>query len=239
VDRDDPAYKGQAAFTRLVLDLYDPFVLGPIARYGWRCPASELLERYRARIRPNHLDVGPGTGWFLARSGLPEGSAITIVDPNRNVLDHTSRRLTRYAVTVVEADVCKPLPVAGPFDSAALHLVLHCLPGPPERKAAAIGHVAATLAPGGILFGASVLGASASHSWAARQMLAFYNRQGSFDNAEDTEDGLRQMLAARFDEVELEVIGSIAVFAAGDRARRPPPQERRKTRMDLRFRDPE
>ena len=214
MDRDDPAYKGQAAFTRLVLDLYDPFVLGPIARYGWGCPSSELLARYREHIRPNHLDVGPGTGYFLARSGLPDGSPITIVDPNRNVLRHTSERLARYDVTVVEADVCKPLPVSGPFDSAALHLVIHCLPRPLARKSAAIAHVAATLAPGGVFFGASVLGLSERHSLPARAMLRFYGRQGSFDNIDDTEDALREMVGASFEDVDLEVIGSIAVFSA-------------------------
>ena len=52
-------------------------------------------------------------------------------------------------VTAVEADVLKPLPVSGPFDSAALHLVIHCLPGPLPRKAAAVANVAAVLAPTG------------------------------------------------------------------------------------------
>jgi hypothetical protein len=144
---------------------------------------------------------------------------MTIVDPNRNVLRHTSERLARYDVTVVEADVCKPLPVSGPFDSAALHLVIHCLPRPLARKSAAIAHVAATLAPAGVFFGASVLGPSQRHSLPARAMLSFYGRQGSFDNVDDTEDALRRMVGASFEDVDLEVIGSIAVFAA----RRPRP----------------
>ena len=82
MDRDDPAYKGQADYSRLVLDLYDPLVLGPIARYVWRCPTSELLARYRQHIRSRHLDIGPGTGYFLSRSNLPNGSRVTLVDPN-------------------------------------------------------------------------------------------------------------------------------------------------------------
>src|SRR5204863_6798285 len=50
------------------------------------------------------------------------------------------------------ADVLKPLPVKGPFASAALHAVLHCLPGPMERKAKAVSNVAAVLQPDGVLF---------------------------------------------------------------------------------------
>jgi hypothetical protein len=146
---------------------------------------------------------------------------VTILDPNPNVLVHASRRLRQFDITAVEADVCKPLPVDGPFDSAALHLVIHCLRGPLQSKAAAIAHVAAVLEPAGVLFGASVLGTSGTHSWLARRVLDAFNRQGAFDNLTDTEEGLRRILAAAFDEVELETIGSIVTFAAA-RPRRAP-----------------
>jgi SAM-dependent methyltransferase len=214
MDRDDPAYRGQADYTRSLLRVYDRFVLGFAARCIWRCPTSRLVEGYRQHIRSRHLDVGPGTGYFLEHSGLPDGSRVTILDPNRNVLDHAARRLKRLEVTAVEADVLKPLPVEGPFDSAALHLVIHCLPGPLSRKAAAVDNVAAVLAPTGVLFGASVLGTAGPQTWLSRRVLAAFNRRGAFDNLDDTEDGLREILSAAFETVELEVFGSIAIFAA-------------------------
>ena len=214
MDRADPAYKGQADYTRALLNLYDPLVLGPIARYVWHCPTPRLVERYRAHIRDNHLDVGPGTGYFLEQSGLPAGSRVTILDPNTNVLRHVSGRLRSLDVTAVEADVLKPLPVDGPFDSAALHLVIHCLPKPLARKADAVANVAAVLAPTGVLFGASVLGTSGNHTRVARGVLRLFNRQGGFDNLDDTEEGLREILGASFEHVELETIGSAAIFAA-------------------------
>lgn len=214
MDRADPAYRGQSDYTPLLLNLYDPLVLGPIARFVWRCPTPRLLERYRQHIRAPHLDVGPGTGYFLARSGLPRGSRVTILDPNRNVLEHASRNLRHLDVTAVEADVLKPLPVDGPFDSAALHLVIHCLPGPLSRKAAAVANVAAVLAPTGVLFGASVLGTSGSHTWLARRMLDAFNRRGSFDNLDDAEEGLRSIVEESFERVELEIVGSVAIFTA-------------------------
>ena len=221
MDRDDPAYKGQRDYTRMLLNAYDPLVLGPVARFVWRCPTSGLVERYRRHIRDRHLDVGPGTGYFLDRSGLPDGSRVTIVDPNRNVLGHVSRRLHHFDVTAVEADVLKPLPVDGPFDSAALHLVIHCLPGPSARKARAVANVAAALASDGVLFGASVLGTSGRHTRVARTVLAAFNRQGGFDNLDDSEAGLGEILGASFEQVEIETIGSVAVFAATEPRRTP------------------
>jgi SAM-dependent methyltransferase len=139
---------------------------------------------------------------------------VTILDPNPNVLGHVSRRLGQLNITAVEADVLKPLPVDGPFDSAALHLVIHCLPGPLPRKAAAVANVATVLAPAGVLFGASVLGTSGSHTWLSRRVLTAFNRRGAFDNLNDTEAGLREILGASFERVDLETVGSVAIFAA-------------------------
>ncbi len=214
MDRDDPAYRGQRDYNRLLLRLYDPLVVGHVGRIVWRCPTSRLLERYRAHIRDGHLDVGPGTGYFIARSGLANGSRVTILDPNTNVLAHASRRLGHLDVTAVEADVLKPLPVDGPFESAALHLVLHCLPGPIERKAVAVANVAGVLAPTGVLFGATVLGASGPQTRLSRSVLRVFNRQGGFDNMDDSEEGLRGILARSFHEVEVDVVGSVALFVA-------------------------
>ena len=214
MERDDPAYKGQADYTRPLLMAYDRVVLGPVARFVWRCPADHLTDSYRAHIGQRHLDIGPGTGYFLVRAGLSQESAVTLVDPNQNVLRYASRRLRGFNVTAIEADVCKPLPVPVPFDSAALNLVLHCLPGPTSRKAAAVANVKDCLAPDGVLFGASVLGIPGPHTRLARGVLAAFNRKGSFDNLGDTEDVLAQILTASFEQVTIETFGSIAVFSA-------------------------
>ena len=214
MERDDPAYRGQSEYTPTLLRVYDRFVLGFAARFVWRCPTPRLLQGYRDHIRDRHLDVGPGTGYFLERSGLAAGSRVTLLDPNPNVLAHASRRLAQLDLTAVEANVLKPLPVDGPFDSAALNLVIHCLPGPLTRKQTAVANVAAVLAPTGVLFGASVLGSSGSHTWLSRRVLAAFNRRGAFDNLHDTEQGLRDILVASFEEVELEVVGTIAIFVA-------------------------
>ena len=214
MDRSDPAYRGQADYTRLLLTLYDPIVIGVIAPLVWRVPREPLLNLYRTNIRDLHLDVGPGTGYAIDHSGLPDGSRVTIVDPNTTVLRHATRRLRRLDITAVEADVLKPLPVEGPFESAALTFVIHCLPGPLSRKAVAIANIAAVLAPTGVLFGASVLGTSGNHTWLGRRVLAAFNRRGAFDNLDDNEAGLHSILEASFERVELETVGSIAIFTA-------------------------
>jgi len=214
MDRDDAAYEGQREYTPLFLTIYDPLILGFFAPVVWRCPAARLVDGYRRHLGHRHLDVGPGTGYFLARADIPDGSPITLLDPNPHVLAHASRRLQRLDVTTIEADVCKPLPVQGPFDSAALSGVLHCLPGPLPRKAAAVANVAAVLAPTGVLFGASILGDPGHNTRLSRSVLRANNRRGTFDNLDDTQEGLCEILEASFEQVELETLGSMAIFAA-------------------------
>lgn len=214
MDRDDPAFDGQREYSPVFLRIYDPVILGFLAPLVWRCPASRLTEGYRRHLGRRHLDVGPGTGYFLERAGMPDGRPVTLLDPNVNVLDHASRRLPHLDITTIEADVLKPLPVDGPFDSAALNGVIHCLPGPLARKAGAVANVAAVLAPNGVLFGASILGRSGRHGWLARRMLEVNNRRGTFDNVDDTEEGLREILEAPFEQVEMHTVGSMAIFTA-------------------------
>lgn len=215
MDPSDPAYAGQAGYTPWFLSTYDRWVLGFMARYVWRSPIPPAVDRYRRHVGQRHLDVGPGTGYFLAESGLPPETEVTLLDPNTNVLDHASRTLDgQMKLTSVEADVLKPLPVEGAFDSVGLNFVLHCLPGPQTRKAAAIRNIAAVLEPDGVLFGGTLLGLSANHSLPARAVIRIGNWQGGFDCLDDTEQGLRAILEESFENVEVEAGPSIAYFTA-------------------------
>lgn len=220
MERDDPAYRGQADYTPFLLKLYDPIVLGVVAGLVWRVPPEPLLENYRQHIRNGHLDIGPGTGYCIERSGLPDGSRVTLLDPNTNVLRHAAGKLGRFDVTAVEADVLKPLPVDGPFESAGMNMVIHCLPGPMSRKALAIRNIADVLSPTGIFFGGTILGRSGDHSWLGHRVLTAFNKHGGFDNLDDSEAGLRQMLEASFERVDIQIVNSAAIFqATGPRPR--------------------
>jgi SAM-dependent methyltransferase len=219
MERSDPSYKGQAGYNPLLLAIYDVWVLKFMARTVWKTPIPPGVERYRRHLGSRHLDVGPGTGYFIEKAGPPAGTEITLLDPNPHVLKHASRRLASMAPATVEADVMKPLPVDGPFDSAALSFVLHCLRGPMTNKATAVRNIADVLTPDGVLFGGTVLGLKESHTRPARAFLWAVNKKGDFDNLEDTVDGLRGILGASFRDVEIEVAGSAALFSAtGPRA---------------------
>jgi SAM-dependent methyltransferase len=221
MDPGDPAYKGQRDYGPALLAIYDWWVLGVMANLVLRSPTELIVERYRPLYGRRHLDVGPGSGYFVDVAA-PDDIELTLLDPNRHVLDHCAKRLSRFDPTLVEADVLKPLPVRGPFDSVALSAVLHCLPGPMEAKEPAIEHVASVLDTRGVLFGVTVLGADAAHSVPARAFLRIANLQGGFDNLGDTVEGVESMLTRWFSEVEIDIVGSLAHFTARSPIRRAP-----------------
>jgi SAM-dependent methyltransferase len=211
---EDPAFAGQQHYTPGFLKVYDPLVLGFFSRIIWRCPNGRLVDHYNRHLGRRHLDVGPGTGYFLNRARLPTGAQISLLDPNPNVLAHASRRLAHLAPSVVEADIRQPLAGDQRFDSVALNYVLHCLPGPMSSRTAVISNIAAILEPNGILFGATVLGSPGLHTPLSILALRDNNRRGIFDNLFDTEDGLREILASAFETIDLEIVGAVAIFSA-------------------------
>jgi SAM-dependent methyltransferase len=219
VDPSDPAYDGQKGYGPALLAVYDWWVLGFMTRMVLRSPTSLMVDRYRALLGRRHLDIGPGSGYFVD-VGAPDGTEVTLLDPNPHVLKHCAKRLARFSPTLVEADVLKPLPIDGPFDSVALSAVLHCLPGPMEAKGPAIRHGASVLAPEGVLFGATLLGLDGPHTAPARAFVRFANTLGAFDNLGDTRDGLEAILSDSFTEVEIDVVGSLALFAARNPSKR-------------------
>lgn len=207
---------GQAVYSRLVLAGYDAFVLGFSARFAWRCPRGHMLAQYQALAGPRHLDVGVGTGWFLAhchwRDARPE---VTLLDLNENSLRAAAGRIARLSPRAVRGNVLEPVDLgAARFDSIGFNYLLHCLPGEIEAKAATVvRHLKPYLVPGGVIFGSTILGAGVRHNAPGRFLMRTYNRKGIFSNRADDAAGLERALAGELHDVEVRVEGVTALFS--------------------------
>jgi SAM-dependent methyltransferase len=207
---------GHTVYTPAVLAVYDAWVLGVSNRWLWKCPTPRLVAHYQQHVTANHLDVGVGTGYFLARCKFPaEHPRIALLDVNPHALRKAARRIARHRPEVYEADVRAPLALdVRPFDSIGLNYVLHCLPGSLREKSLVLGQLAAHLTPGGVLFGATLLGAGVRMGPLARALMIRYQSRGIFSNATDDEPSLHAALAAHFHDVTIETIGCVALFSA-------------------------
>ncbi|MET0938639.1 MAG: class I SAM-dependent methyltransferase, partial [Gaiellaceae bacterium] len=167
-------------------------------------------------VGARHLDVGVGTGWFLDHCRWPvENPQITLLDLNENSLSTASDRIRRYAPATVQANVLDPVDLGDSrFDSIAANFLFHCLPGELKWKAATVAtNLRPYLASGGVLFGSTILGRGVAHNLLGRRLMRLYNRKGIFSNIEDDQGGLEQGLASELTDVEIEVVGAVALFA--------------------------
>jgi hypothetical protein len=66
--RSDPSYKGQSGYNPALLAIHDVWVLKFMAGAVWKCPIPPVVTRYRQHLSSRHLDVGPGTGYFIEQA---------------------------------------------------------------------------------------------------------------------------------------------------------------------------
>lgn len=215
LDRSDPAYAGQAVYTPGALRGYDLVVVKLSNSLAWRCPARRILDHYDRHVAASHLDVGPGTGYYLDRCRFPGGAArITLLDPNPEVLRYAADRIRRYRPALHAADALKPIGLEpASFGSVGLGYVLHCLPGSIGAKAVVFDNLLPLVEPGGVIFGSTILHQGVRHTGLSRALMRAYNRKGIFSNVSDDLAGLERALAQRFDRFEVEVVGAVALFA--------------------------
>ncbi|MDN5898957.1 MAG: class I SAM-dependent methyltransferase [Brachybacterium sp.] len=211
----DVAHRGAAIYIKPVLGAYDLVVVRLSNSVAWRCPRDLMLEQYDDHLGPNHLDVGPGTGWYLAHSKRAPDSMITLMDLNPHSLDSASAHLGTVAHRTVAADVLDPLPESiGPMDSIAANFLVHCLPGSWSEKGEAFRHLADRLTDDGVFFGGTILGRGVDHNLAGQGLMALYNKLGVFHNRDDDAPGLEATLRVAFQDVTVRVVGTVALFTA-------------------------
>ncbi len=211
----DSVRAGQAIYSPWTLAVYDLAVLGISNHLLWRCPTAELRALYDRNVGRRHLDIGVGTGYFLDRARWPVADPeITLVDLNAASLAAAAGRIARYQPRTVTANALEPLPVAGPFDSAGLCYLLHCVPGAIPEKAVIFDNVAAVMAPGGRVFGATIVQGDAPRGVIAQRLMNVYNHKRIFSNAGDRVEDLEAALKARFADVRLALRGVVATFEA-------------------------
>ncbi|HMC50841.1 MAG TPA: class I SAM-dependent methyltransferase [Solirubrobacterales bacterium] len=221
LERPDAPVFGESFNSRSMLRIYDAMVYRFSEPLFWRCSVKRFLDLYDDNVSARHLDIGVATGYLLDHCRFPVADPqITLMDLNPEPLAFAAHRLQRYAPRIQRANVLDDwkLPDRS-FDSIAMFNLLHCVPGTLKEKAVAFEHARAALAPGGTLFGATIVHGGVKHTRRSRGLLKLLNRRGVFDNLGDDLDDLEAGLARSFGAWEVQVEGVTALFKAGGEAR--------------------
>ncbi|MEX6462794.1 class I SAM-dependent methyltransferase [Dietzia cinnamea] len=196
-------------YNPVTLRLYDAGVLGLTNRLIWRCPTATMVEHYRSHAGRSHLDVGPGTGYFLERIDSP---SLTLLDLNASCLAAASDRVGHgRSVASLQQSFFDPLPREHSFDSIGLNFLLHCIPS--HEKWDRLSQLRGHLRPGGTIFGSTLIPDPETATLAARALNSTYNKLGVFGNADDTMDELENALRG-YTEVSTRRVGQVALFSA-------------------------
>jgi SAM-dependent methyltransferase len=216
IDKGDPAHAGQAIYSRGALAAYDAVVYGFNCPVLWRCPKARLVEHYDANVSARHLDIGVGTGALLDAARFPVARPeITLMDLNPNSLAAAARRIERYAPRTHQANVLEDWRLEPEsYESIAMTHLLHCLPGSMAEKGVAFERARHALAPGGTLFGVTILGKGVPISPLARAAIGLSNSRGILHNWDDGPAELDAALGAVFPEREVRLHGTCALFRA-------------------------
>jgi len=208
---------GAASYSSFTLLFYDLVVMGFENKFIYTLPTSLTLEHYNKHVSDNHLEIGVGSGYYLAKCSFPsEKPSITLLDLNRDCLKATSRRIHRYRPRQFQKNILEPLELnqAG-FDSIGLNYVLHCLPGSMLNKVSVFENIRRLLSKNGVVFGTTVLGRNVHHNAAERALLGLYNRIGLLANWEDDAESLEVILSRCFREYSVQTKGRCIAFFHG------------------------
>lgn len=209
---------GQAIYTKTFLKSYDFIVLTISNHLIWQCPTLAITKNYNKYISSNHLDVGVGSGYFLANCKFPTSSPrIAIMDANDNALQFTQKRIARYfpKIELYKHNILEPIKFdLQPFDSISINYLLHCLPGTMITKEIVFQNLKSILNPKGKIFGSTLLQSNENHNFFAKKLMSFYNSKGVFSNTQDDFESLKKNLESNFSEFSITIHGCVAIFSA-------------------------
>lgn len=206
---------GAAIYSPFTLSLYDLLVLGLSNSFIWKCPTRSVqLPFFKSFIGKHHLDIGPGTGYYLANANIPKDKQVTLMDLNSHSLNYSKKRLGRPDVQTVQADIMEPIRPAHLYDSISIFFVLHCLPGPVDSKTQLFARIKPLLVENGTIYGTTILGKGIVHNWLGRLLMSIYNGRGIFNNWGDGEFEIGEALIKHYEIVETRVVGRVLMFSA-------------------------
>ena len=170
---------------------------------------------FRKHVTLNHLDVGVGSGYYLDKCLENVNRRVGLLDLNKNSLNAASTRISRFKPEIYCDNALEPLNTkCEKFDSISINYLLHCLPGSMKEKSIMFKHLEVLLNDQGVLFGSTILGKDSNVSYFAGKLMALYNNKGIFDNSSDDLQSLESSLKQYFKNVEITVIGCVAIFSA-------------------------
>ena len=193
---------------------YDRIVNDFNCKHVWKCSTKNIIDNYQKNISNNHLEIGPGTGFFLNKKNTGINfKKLTLVDVNKDILQFSKKNLEQYYsnIEILHSDLfSQKISESIYFESVGVNYVLHCVTGNLQTK---LDNLIDNLGNNKYnLFGASVICDPLHMNTIAEYELIFLNTLGIFNNNEDTYYELEEYLNNRNIKFSLKKQGYVAIF---------------------------
>jgi len=199
------------------IQYYDNLVNRTNCLRVWKCSEQYIFNHYRQNISGKHLEIGPGSGYFLKRDNLRINCSIdklTLIDINDNILNYSKENLKddycNEVSTLRHNIFSDKIPENIKFNSVGINYVLHCVPGKLEKKVdSLINNLGDTNYN---LFGATVICDPLHMNPIAEYELILLNSFGIFNNKNDTYEEFVEYLNNRNIKYNINKRGYVALF---------------------------
>lgn len=191
------------------LFFYDYLVNDLNCSFAWKCNQKHILSNY-SNITDRHMEIGPGTGYFLKNKTF---DTIQLIDINNDILTNASQNLTGNCsqINTFQHDIfTSSLPQLSKCNSIGLTYVLHCIPDKIENNLDNLIHNIPFKNYN--IYGASVIRDPVEKNMLAELELFWLNKMGIFNNDSDTYYGLCEFLENTGFNYNLKLEGYVAIF---------------------------
>ena len=187
-------------------------------KYVWQCSDKNICQLYKNNIQKHHIEIGPGTGYYL-KPYISNLNSLELIDVNSNVLRYANMRLHHSDLKkkITNINLFKKnniIQINNEITSIGVNCVLHCVPGPIETN---IDNLINNIQKQNknnkiIIFGSSVINDSNKNILQDFE-LALLNYFRIFDNKKDNEERLIDYFHHKQLKYKINKIGSIILFS--------------------------
>ena len=193
--------------SNILLNNYDYFVNNLNCKYVWKCNQNIIKDLYKNNLSKNHIEIGPGTGYFLKQNQFDN---LYLLDINNDILNDSFKNLKNNSKKIVKINKNifsrnNQIKINN-VNSIGLSYVLHCVPNTLDTS---LNYLVNNLNKKDVtLFGSTVIPTNAS--FLASSELYFLNKLGIFNNFNHNVKQLKNF-SKNYDH-EINVVGNVLVF---------------------------
>ena len=118
----------------LIFNNYDYFVNNINCKYVWKCDQRYIKKLYANNITNKHLEIGPGTGYFIKKYQF---NNLHLVDINQDILNNSKKNLTNNCqnIKIHNQNIFENNnKINEDITSIGMSYVLHCVPNNLDRS---------------------------------------------------------------------------------------------------------